>query len=118
MTVDSYLGSLSSMQLNLPKPDPQLADEFRGAINKAIELAEKRLKQRSNDIDAMYDAGAAYGVQATLHRLGRRQHLDRVQIGAACVRPAERSAQAGSESRFGRTHRGHVPLCHRERNRS
>ena len=65
MTVDTYLGSLSSMQLNLPKPDPALAAEFKGALNKAIELAEKKLKQRPSDLDAMYDAGAAYGVQAS-----------------------------------------------------
>ena len=65
MTVDSYLGSLSSGQLTLPKPDPQLAEEFKGALTRAIDLAEKKLKQRPTDIDAMYDAGAAYGVQAT-----------------------------------------------------
>jgi tetratricopeptide (TPR) repeat protein len=65
MTVDTYLGSLQSNQLTLPKPDPQLADEFKGAIGKSIELAEKRLRQKSSDLDAMYDAGAAYGVQAS-----------------------------------------------------
>ena len=65
MTVDSFLGNLSSMQLNLPKPDAQLADEFKGAVNRAIELAEKRLKQRASDVDAMYDTGAAYGVLAS-----------------------------------------------------
>jgi tetratricopeptide (TPR) repeat protein len=65
MTVDSYLGNLSSMQLKLDKPDPQLAEEFKGALDRAIELAEKRLRQKSSDVDAMYDAGAAYGVQAS-----------------------------------------------------
>ena len=65
MTVDTYLGSLQSMQLNLPKPDPELAEEYKGALNRAIELAEKRLRQKPSDIDAMYDAGAAYGVQAS-----------------------------------------------------
>jgi len=65
MTVDTYLGSLTTQQLNLPKPDPLLAEEFKGALNKAIELAEKRLKQRPSDVDAIFDAGAAYGVQAS-----------------------------------------------------
>jgi tetratricopeptide (TPR) repeat protein len=65
MTVDTYLGTLQSMQLALPKPDPELAAEFKGAIGRAIELAERRLKQRPNDLDALYDAGAAYGIQAT-----------------------------------------------------
>ena len=65
MVVDSYLGSIQSMQLKMAKPDPLLAEEFKGAVNRAIELAEKRLKQRPSDVDAMYDAGAAYGVQAS-----------------------------------------------------
>jgi tetratricopeptide (TPR) repeat protein len=65
MTVDTYLGSLSSMQLTLPKPDPELAAEFKGALARAIELAERRLKQNPNDVGAMYDVGAAYGIQAT-----------------------------------------------------
>ena len=65
MTVDNYLGSLQSMQLTLPKPDPDMAAEFKGALAKAIELAERRLKQNPKDVDALYDAGAAYGIQAT-----------------------------------------------------
>lgn len=65
MSVDTYLGSLQSMQLNLPKPDPEMAAEFKGALARAIELAEKRLRQKPNDVDAIYDAGAAYGVQAS-----------------------------------------------------
>jgi len=65
MTVDTYLGSLKTTQLTLPKPDPELAAEFNGALTRAIELAERRLKQNRNDIDALYDAGVAYGLQAT-----------------------------------------------------
>jgi hypothetical protein len=65
MTVDNYLGTLQSMQLTLPKPDPERAAEFKGALARAIDLAERRLKQNHNDIAAMYDAGAAYGIQAT-----------------------------------------------------
>lgn len=64
-TVDHYLGGLSTNQINLPKPPAELADEFKGAIGRSIELAEKRLRQNSRDIDAIYDVGAAYGVQAS-----------------------------------------------------
>jgi tetratricopeptide (TPR) repeat protein len=67
MTVDHYLGSISRRQLSLPKPDPLLAAEFNGALARAIELAERRLRQNPNDVSAMYDAGAAYGVQASYH---------------------------------------------------
>jgi Flp pilus assembly protein TadD len=65
MSVDHYLGTLSTMQLQLPKPDPEMAAEFKGALTRAIELAERRLKQHPGDVDALYDTGAAYGVQAT-----------------------------------------------------
>ncbi len=65
MTVDNYLGSLQSAQISLPKPDPAMAAEFKGALAKAVELAERRLKQNSGDVNALYDAGAAYGIQAT-----------------------------------------------------
>jgi tetratricopeptide (TPR) repeat protein len=42
-----------------------MAAEFKGALSRAIELAERRLKDNPNDLDAMYDAGAAYGIEAT-----------------------------------------------------
>jgi tetratricopeptide (TPR) repeat protein len=64
MTVDHYLGSISTNPIALPKPDPQLAAEFKGALARSIELAEKRLRQNPTDPGALFDAGAAYGVQA------------------------------------------------------
>ena len=65
MTVDHYLGSISTQKLALPKPDPELAEEFNGALAKAIELAEKRLRQKSDDLDAMFDVGSAYAIKAS-----------------------------------------------------
>jgi len=64
-SVDYYMGSISRSQLTLPKPPAELDAEFRQAIGKAIELAEARLKRAPNDIEARFDAGSAYGVQAS-----------------------------------------------------
>jgi tetratricopeptide (TPR) repeat protein len=65
MTVDHYLGDLSTSQLQLAKPNAAMAAEFKDAMTRAIDLAEQRLRQRPNDVDAMFDVGAAYGVQAS-----------------------------------------------------
>lgn len=65
MTVDHYLGNLSSTELHLPTPDPALAAEFTTALAKAIALADARRQQQPTDVDALYDAGAAYGIHAT-----------------------------------------------------
>ena len=63
-SVDHYLGNVSKDQLTLPKPDPAIAAEFQAALTKAISLAEARVKAKPNDLQAQYDAGAAYGLQA------------------------------------------------------
>ena len=65
VSVDHYLGSITKSQKTLPKPEPQSADEFKRAIEKAIELANARLKSNPNDLQAKFDAGAAYGLQAS-----------------------------------------------------
>ena len=65
VTVDHYMGSLTKTQLHLPKPDPAAATEFKAAIGKAIDLANAKLKVNARDVQARYDAGAAYGLQAS-----------------------------------------------------
>ena len=65
VTVDHYMGSLTKSQVNLPKPDPAAAAEFKATIGKAIDLANAKLKVNSRDLQALYDAGSAYGLQAS-----------------------------------------------------
>jgi len=65
VSIDHYLGSISKSQKTLPKPDPESAEEFKRAIGRAIELANARLKANPNDLQAKFDAGAAYGLQAS-----------------------------------------------------
>jgi tetratricopeptide (TPR) repeat protein len=65
VSVDYYLGSITRANKNLPKPDPANAAEFKQAIERAIELATARLKENPKDLQAKFDAGAAYGLQAS-----------------------------------------------------
>ncbi len=65
VSVDHYMGSISKSQANLPKPDPVTAEEFKRLVARAIDLANARLKANPRDLDAKFDAGAAYGVQAS-----------------------------------------------------
>ena len=65
VTVDHYTGGLTSSTLDLPPPLTAIAAEFHTTVARAIALAETRLAQRPDDPDALYEAGAAYGVQAS-----------------------------------------------------
>lgn len=65
VTVDHYMGSITRKDVNLPKPDPAAAAEFKKSIDRSIELANARLKASPRDIQAKYDAGVAYGLQAS-----------------------------------------------------
>ena len=65
VTVDHYLGNITKRQAALPKPDPAQADEFRRVVTRAIDLANARLKANPRDLQAKFDAGAAYGLQAS-----------------------------------------------------
>ncbi len=65
VTVDHYLGSLTKTQVHLPKPDPAAAAEFKAAIEKSIDLANAKLRANSRDVQAQYDLGSAYGLQAS-----------------------------------------------------
>lgn len=65
VSVDHYMGSLTKSPANLPKPNPASAEEFQKVVARAIDLANARLKANPRDLDARFDAGAAYGLQAS-----------------------------------------------------
>lgn len=65
MTVDSYLGRVTTKDVALPPPPPAIADEFQRAINRAIELARQRVAAAPNDAHAHYQLGAAVGLRAS-----------------------------------------------------
>jgi tetratricopeptide (TPR) repeat protein len=65
VTVDNYMGSSSKAQLNLPKPAPEIDAEFKKELGMATQLVEARLKQNPRDIDAKFEAGSVYALQAS-----------------------------------------------------
>lgn len=65
VTVDSYLGGVTRSNFKLPNPPADLADGFKAYTSKAIALAEARVRANKRDVDAMYDLGAALGLQAS-----------------------------------------------------
>jgi tetratricopeptide (TPR) repeat protein len=65
VTVDHYLGTFSRSSVDLPKPPPEIESEFRTHVNRAIELAERRVAANPKDPQAHYDLGAAVGLEAS-----------------------------------------------------
>ena len=62
---DSYLSGGLKEQLVLPKPPPDLDAEFKQELAQAIELAEDRVRRDPNSLQARFDAGTAYALQAS-----------------------------------------------------
>jgi tetratricopeptide (TPR) repeat protein len=65
ITVDQYLGSASRGDVALEKPAPADAELFRRLVDRALALAEKRLAANPKDPSALFDVGAAVGLQAS-----------------------------------------------------
>jgi tetratricopeptide (TPR) repeat protein len=65
VTVDHYLGSISRPSVDVKKPPPELDAEFKKALQRAIELSERRVSAAPRDAQAHYDLGASLGLQAS-----------------------------------------------------
>ncbi|MBS1817139.1 MAG: tetratricopeptide repeat protein [Acidobacteria bacterium] len=65
MTVDSYLGRVTTKDVALPPAPPALASEFQNAVGRAILLGRQHVSARPSDPQAHYDLGAAVGLRAT-----------------------------------------------------
>jgi len=65
VTVDQYMGGMTSKDVNLEKPPANDAATFQQHAEKALALAEARLRSNAQDVQALYDLGAALGVQAS-----------------------------------------------------
>lgn len=65
MTVDSYLGRVTTKDVTLPPPPKALAAEFDMAIGKAIALGRRAVEARPKDPQAHYELGAAVGLRAS-----------------------------------------------------
>lgn len=64
-TVDHYLGSITKPNVDLKRPPPEQAAAFHENIDRALGLAEARLRANPRDVDARYDIGAAVGLLAS-----------------------------------------------------
>ena len=64
VTVDDYLGSISKQNVALRQPPADLAARFQQHSAKALALAEEQLARRPKDPEALYQLGAAVGLQA------------------------------------------------------
>jgi tetratricopeptide (TPR) repeat protein len=65
VTVDQYMGGLKSSDVKMEKPLAQDALVFQTHADKALALAERRLASDPQDLQALYDAGAALAVLAS-----------------------------------------------------
>ena len=65
VTVDHYVGGLGGPARALPKPPPAVDAEFKKTVQHAIDLASKRLEANPDDVQARFELGSAYGLQAS-----------------------------------------------------
>mgnify|MGYP003347420293 CR=1 FL=1 len=65
VVTDNYLTGSLKEQVSLPKPPPDLDAEFQAELAKAIDLAEAHLLRDPRSLQARYDAGTAYALQAS-----------------------------------------------------
>lgn len=65
LTIDHYLGGLTQSNIQLPPPPAERAAEFRRHVDRAIALAEARVRRSPNDVEARYDLGMAHGLLAS-----------------------------------------------------
>lgn len=65
VTVDHYLGSFTKTTVDMKKPPAELDAEFKQAVARAIDLAEKRATASPRDAQAHFDLGTAVGLQAS-----------------------------------------------------
>ena len=91
LTVDDYLGPLQKQYLAFRPPPPELTARFREYATRAVALAEHQLARAPGDLDAMYERGAAVGLQASYtgtiegrmwpaFRQARRAYLDHAEV--------------------------------------
>lgn len=65
ITVDQYLGSGVKRDIKMEDPPAVEAEVYRRHVARAMELAEQRLARNPRDVQALYDLGAAVGLQAS-----------------------------------------------------
>ena len=67
------------------KVDPKIIAEFRNLTREAKRLAEARLKQKPNDVEALYWLGSVEGLKATFEEAVERRHFAALRDGSDSV---------------------------------
>jgi tetratricopeptide (TPR) repeat protein len=62
--IDHYLGKVTKMQFNMPKPPPELDGEFLRMVDKAVTLSEAQVRARPRDAQAQFNLGASWALRA------------------------------------------------------
>jgi tetratricopeptide (TPR) repeat protein len=65
VTLDDYLGPMSKQHVAFKPPPPALASRFLADVDRATNLAERRLASSPGDLDALYELGAAVGLRGS-----------------------------------------------------
>jgi tetratricopeptide (TPR) repeat protein len=65
VTVDQYMGGMTPKDVTLEKPPADDAATFQQHAGRALALAETRLRSHPQDVEALYDVGAALGILAS-----------------------------------------------------
>jgi len=65
VTVDDYMGHVSTGDQKLDQPRPADASRFRTNIDRALAIAEDEVRRDAQSASAHYDVGAAVGLMAT-----------------------------------------------------
>ncbi|HUF47132.1 MAG TPA: tetratricopeptide repeat protein [Vicinamibacterales bacterium] len=65
VTVDHFMGSLTKSRDSRPPVPPDLLAELTSAVERAIALADDRVARDPERVDARYELGAAYAIQAS-----------------------------------------------------
>jgi len=63
--VDDYLGPVTKRDVSVKPPPAEVSSAFRTYIGRAESLAEERVRQAPNDVNAQYELGAALGLDAS-----------------------------------------------------
>jgi tetratricopeptide (TPR) repeat protein len=67
------------------KVDPKIVAEFRNLTRESKRLADARLKQNPNDIEALYWLGSVEGLKATFEEAVERRHFAALRDGSDSV---------------------------------
>jgi tetratricopeptide (TPR) repeat protein len=65
VVTDHYISGGLKEQVALPKPPADLDAEFKKELGRAIDLAEARVRRDPRSLQARFDAGTAYALQAS-----------------------------------------------------